>query len=96
MLLIFIILDQSFRHVQKNNPVFPDAEGRKIIQLLQEYEKEVARKATLIKEIFQPSPSLEEITASILPVDGSVIQYSKVKPVLPLTLIRHCQTYIWI
>ncbi|MFN8318968.1 MAG: DUF3037 domain-containing protein [Saprospiraceae bacterium] len=63
---------------------FPDAEGRKIIQLLQEYEKEVARKATLIKEIFQPSPSLEEITASILPVDGSVIQYSKVKTGLTL------------
>ncbi|MCB0649070.1 MAG: DUF3037 domain-containing protein [Saprospiraceae bacterium] len=68
------------------NQFFPKAEGKKVVQLLQYFETSIARKSQELQGLFKPSISLSELTSSIIPKDGSVIQYSEVRTGVDLNL----------
>lgn len=65
---------------------FPSSDGKRVLQLLQYFEKSIQLKAKELIGLFSPSISLTDITSSIILKDNSAIQYSIVKTAIDVNL----------
>lgn len=59
--------------------MFPQADGRWIIRLLNNFKQQINQKSHQLSEIFQPGDSLEQVTHSILNRDNNAIHLSEVR-----------------
>jgi hypothetical protein len=58
------------------NAMFPKAEGQKTIQTLNRFRKKLLIKKEELSSMFKPSILIDELTASVLPKDATVLQFS--------------------
>lgn len=58
---------------------YPPANGKWIIKLLQNFDRQIRAASEELNELFQPHDSLEEVTASILIRDSNAVQLSEVR-----------------
>ena len=65
---------------------FPSSDGKRVLQLLQYFEKAIQLKAKELIGLISPSISLTDVTSSIILKDNSAIQYSKVKTAIDVDL----------
>lgn len=66
--------------------MFPGANGRWIIKVLNHFDRSVEKISDELKELFQPSDSLEQLTRSIMARDNNAIQLSEVKRAIDINL----------
>jgi Protein of unknown function (DUF3037) len=65
---------------------FPSSDGKRVLQLLQYFEKAIQLKAKELIGLFSPSISLTDVTSSIILKDNSAIQYSIIKTAIDVDL----------
>jgi Protein of unknown function (DUF3037) len=65
---------------------FPSSDGKRVLQLLQYFEKAIQLKAKELIGLFSPSISLTDVTSSIILKDNSAIQYSIIKSAIDVDL----------
>lgn len=66
--------------------MFPEANGRWIIRVLNHFDKAVAQKRDELKGLFPPSDSLEQLTSSIIARDNNAIQLTEAKNAIDIDL----------